>query len=97
MKGRETTFLIVGMILAAVAGGLVGELVGSFLPDGTMKTLFTRHIAIGVGQGVALEEVAPVRIDLYAVSLVLGMTLRINLLSVLFVLLLFIYFRWWYL
>ncbi len=85
------------MVLAAVAGGLVGEIVGSLLPEGTMKTLFEEHIAIGIGQGVELEEVEPLRINLYAISLAVGLTIRINLISVLFVLLLFIYFRWWYL
>lgn len=89
--------MIVGMILAAAAGGLVGELVGSFLPEGTMKTLFQTHVDIGMGRSIDMEEVEPLRIDLYAVSLVFGITLRINLLSILFVLLLFIYFRWWYL
>lgn len=97
MKGRELTFLIVGIITAAVAGALVGELVGAFLPDGTIKTLFQTHIDIGLGRTVDLKTVEPIAINLYALSLVFGLTIRINFVSVLFVLLLLIYFRWWYL
>jgi hypothetical protein len=97
VKSRELTFLIVGMILAAIAGGLIGDVAGSFLPDGTMKTLFQTHIKIGIGRTVGLDTVEPLSINLYAVSFLFGLTFRINLVSVLFVLLLFIYFRWWYL
>ena len=97
MKRQELTFLIVGMILAAVAGGLVGELVGTFLPEGTIRTLFTSNIEIGLGRTVGLEQVEPLSINLYALTLVFGLTMKINFVSVLFVLLVFVYFQWWYL
>lgn len=97
MRGRELTFLVVGIVMAAVAGALVGDIVGSFLPDGTIKTLFEKNIEIGVGRTIAAEHVEPLSINLYALSFVLGFTIRINFVSVLFVLLLLIYFRWWYL
>lgn len=97
MRGREITFLIVGIVMAAVAGALVGHLVGSLIPGGPMKGVFTSTIEIGLGKGVALHPVEPVHLDLYAIALAFGFTLRINFVSVLFVLLLLIYFRWWYL
>ena len=83
--------------MAAVAGALVGDIVGSFLPEGTIKTLFEKSIEIGVGRSVGLQQVEPLSINLYALTFVLGFTVRINFVSVLFVLLLLIYFRWWYL
>lgn len=97
MKRQELTFLIVGMVLAAVAGGLVGHLVGSFLPDGTIKTLFMTEVEIGLGRTVGLHQVEPLTLNLYALTLVFGLTLKINFVSVLFVLLVFVYFQWWYL
>lgn len=97
MRGRELTFLVVGIVMAAVAGALVGDIAGSFLPDGTIKTLFEKNIEIGVGRTVRMEQVEPLSVNLYALSFVLGFTVRINFMSVLFVLLLLIYFRWWYL
>ncbi len=83
--------------MAAVAGALVGDIVGSFLPEGTIKTLFEKSIEIGVGRSVGMQQVEPLSINLYALTFVLGFTVRINFVSVLFVLLLLIYFRWWYL
>ena len=97
MKRQELTFLIVGMLLAAVAGGLIGDLVGSFLPEGTIRTLFETNIQIGFGRGVDLQPVEPLVINLYAITLVLGFALKINFVSVLFVFLVFVYFQWWYL
>ena len=97
VKRQELTFLIVGMILAAVAGGLIGDLVGSFLPEGTIKTLFETNIEIGVGRSVDHQPVEPLVINLYAITLILGFTLKINFVSVLFVFLVFVYFQWWYL
>jgi len=97
LKRQELTFLIVGMILAATAGGLIGDLVGSFLPDGAIKTLFKESVEIGLGRTVDTKSVEPLSLNLYAITLVFGLTLRVNFVSVLFVLLLFVYFRWWYL
>ena len=83
--------------MAAVAGALVGDIVGSFLPDGTIKTLFEKNIEIGVGRTIGMQQVEPLSVNLYALTFVLGFMVRINFVSVLFVLLLLIYFRWWYL
>jgi hypothetical protein len=97
MKRQELTFLIVGMLLAAVAGGLIGDLVGSFLPEGTIKTLFETNVQIGIGRSIDLQPVEPLVINLYAITLILGFALKINFVSVLFVFLVFVYFQWWYL
>ncbi len=88
MKRRELTFIIVALILGAVIGGLIGDVIGTFLPAGAAKTVFTKSIEIGFNT---------VKVDLYAVSFAFGMLLRINFMSMLVVLLVIIYFRWWYL
>ncbi len=88
MKRREVIFLTVALILAAVCGGLIGELVGSFLPDGAVKTLFVKSIDIGF---------SPVSVQLYALSFTIGLMIKINFVSVLTIIGVIIYFRWWYL
>ena len=87
MKKREVTFLLVALILGAILGGLVGELVGSFLPDGSVKTLFTKSFDIGF---------KPAELKLYAISLTFGLMFKINFVSVISVLLVIAYFKWWY-
>ncbi|MCX6834803.1 MAG: DUF4321 domain-containing protein [candidate division Zixibacteria bacterium] len=88
MKRREVTFLLVALILGAVLGGVLGDIIGTFLPQGAAKTVFSKNIQIGVG---------PSQFDFYAVSFTFGLQFRLNFMSILVVLLVIIYFRWWYL
>lgn len=88
MKKRELTFIIVGLLLGAILGGLVGDIIGTFLPPGAAKTVFTKAIVIGFDT---------VKVDFYAISFAIGLKLKINFMSMLVVLLVIIYFRWWYL
>nr|MBN2277191.1 DUF4321 domain-containing protein [candidate division Zixibacteria bacterium] len=87
MKTRELTFIVVALLLGAILGGFVGELIGSFLPPGAAKMLFTKSVNIGF-------ETA--RVQLYSLSFTIGLMFKINFVSVLGVLLVIIYFRWWY-
>jgi hypothetical protein len=88
VKKRELTFIITALILGAVMGGLVGDIVGTYLPPGAAKTVFTKSVEVGFNA---------TKVDLYAVSFTIGLTFKINFMSVLVVLLVIVYFRWWYL
>lgn len=87
MRRSEIIFLVVVMILAAVIGGLVGELVGSFLPEGAVKTLFEKSVEIGF---------KTIELHFYAISVSFGIMFKINFVSILMIVLVIIYFRWWY-
>ena len=88
MKSREVTFLLVALVLAAVVGGLTGDIVGTFLPEGAVKTLFQKSVSIGF---------RPLTVELYAISFTIGLMVKINFVSILFLILVVIYFRWWFL
>ncbi len=87
MKRSEIVFLIVSLLLAGVAGGVLGDIIGGFLPDGAAKTLFQKNLPVGF---------EPFTLDLYAISFTLGLMIKINFVSVLFMVMVLIYFRWWY-
>ncbi|MEA1980054.1 MAG: DUF4321 domain-containing protein [candidate division Zixibacteria bacterium] len=87
MKRREVIFVVTSLILGAVIGGLIGEAIGTYLPPSAAKTLFTMSKEIGVNT---------FRIDFYAIALTFGLMIKINFMSVLFVLLVVVYFKWWY-
>ncbi len=84
---RELVFLV-ALILAAVIGGLLGDIIGTYLPDGAAKTLFSKSIQVGF---------SPTTVDFFAVNFTVGLMFKINFMSALFVILVVAYFRWWYL
>jgi hypothetical protein len=84
---RELVFLV-ALLLAAVIGGLFGDIIGTYLPDGAARTLFTKSIEIGF---------SPTQVEFYAISFTVGLMFKINFVSALFVILVVVYFRWWYL
>lgn len=88
MKKSEIIFLIFSLLMAAIVGGLLGDIIGEFLPDGAAKTLFQKHLPIGFDP--------PFTLDLFAIKLTLGLMVKANFMSVLFMVMVVIYFRWWY-
>ena len=88
MKRTEIAYVAVILVLAAVIGGLIGDIVGSFLPEGAVKTLFEKSIEIGL---------RPFTWELYTISLTFGLMIKINFVSILMIILVIAYFRWWHL
>jgi hypothetical protein len=101
MKSRELRFITFSLILATILGGFLGSFIGAYLPEGAVKTLFERDLKIGLGdQGIVFNEQAenfkPLYLNLYSISLGFLLLIRINFVSVLAVILVIIYFKWWY-
>jgi hypothetical protein len=88
VRRSELGFVVIGVLLAAIVGGLIGEIIGSFLPEGTAKVLFLKSIPIGF---------EPTTLQFYAISLTLGLVVKFNFVSVLMMIFVLAYFRWWYL
>jgi hypothetical protein len=80
--------MLIALILAAVVGGLIGDIIGSFMPEGAVKTLFQKCVNVGF---------SPFTLDLFAVNFTLGLMVKINFVSILFIILVVLYFRWWFL
>ncbi|HEQ97959.1 MAG TPA: DUF4321 domain-containing protein [candidate division Zixibacteria bacterium] len=87
MTRRDLFLLVFSLILAGVVGGLIGDIVGHYLPDGALKTLFQKNIPLGFDAA---------SVNFYVISLTFGFKVAINFMSVLFMILVLIYFRWWY-
>lgn len=99
MRDKEIRFVIFALIMAAIIGGFIGEMIGSYLPEGAVKTLFIRSLDIGIGQrGMSVNDIQePIFINLFSVSLAFGLLIKINFVSLLMIILVIIYFKWWYL
>ena len=88
MKRRDKTFIIFALILAAIVGGLIGHIVGSFLPaESAAKTLFSNEFSVGFDETT---------LDLWVITVTFGIWIKINFVSVLTMILVLVYFKWWY-
>jgi len=99
LRDREIKFIVFSLLFAAIMGGFIGQLIGEYLPDGAVKTLFVNSLDIGIGQrGLTVNEVQePIYINLFSISLAFGLLIKINFVSLLLIILVIIYFKWWYL
>jgi hypothetical protein len=88
LKTPEITSIVITLLLAAVIGGLIGDLIGTFIPEGAVRTLFQKYLPIGFDA---------ISVDFFSISFTFGLWLKINFVSVLMVILVLVYFRWWYL
>ncbi len=74
---RPTTYKrVTAVLLGALAGDLVGELLRALAPPGTVKDLVLRPITFGI---------SPFTLDLAILKITLGFTLDFNLIALLFV------------
>lgn len=67
--------LLVILILGALIGSVIGEVILALAPDGYVAALFTKGISPGI--------TPPAVLDLKVLTITLGVTMRINLASVL--------------
>lgn len=88
MRRNELAYVVIGVLVAGIVGGLIGEIIGSFLPEGAAKVLFMKSVPVGF---------EPTTLHFYTLSLTLGLLFKFNFVSVLLMIFVLAYFRWWYL
>ena len=90
MAPRRRALAVVTLILflGIVVGTVVGEVIGIMLPEGkVIRDVFVNSTDFHIG---------PVHIDLVVFSFTLGFSLRVNLMSVVGVVLMSILLRWYW-
>ena len=82
---RKTPWLLIFFIIAGgLFGGVLGEVLKSLSPEGPLRDFFLKAYTLGLDP--------PFKLDLGLISLTLGFTFKLNLLSFLGILLgIFIY------
>jgi ABC-type dipeptide/oligopeptide/nickel transport system permease subunit len=74
-KLDSVVVLLVIVILGALIGSVIGEVIGTLAPGGYLEKVFSR----GVNPGIA----PPAVLDLRVITLTFGLTMKINLASLL--------------
>lgn len=81
---RGFGFLVLVLVVGAVAGSLLGELIGILVPRGTVHEIFSRGVSVGIPS---------FSLNLLAITLSLGLTLRVNLCTLIGIALTYALFR----
>lgn len=83
---QSLAFVIGILIIGAMLGSLLGELIKLLLSDGVVKEVFLRSIDISLG---------PVVVDLIMFSLTLGFTLKFNFIGLIGLAIAYYVLRYW--
>ncbi len=81
---RGLGFLVLVIVVGAVAGSLLGELLGIVVPAGMLHELVSRGVNVGIPH---------FSLNLLAIRLSLGLTLRVNLCTLIGVAIAYLLFR----
>ena len=71
--GKNLLKGLIIVVIGALLGTMVGELLGAYLPDGAVKNFFLKSIRFGLD---------PASLDLHILMLTFGLILKINVLTV---------------
>jgi len=71
---RSTGMLLTFMLVGGLLGGVFSEILVFFSPNGVLREAFLRSFQIGIPP--------PVTLDLHIISLTVGLEFKINLLSI---------------
>lgn len=86
LKRRGAGFFLLILLGGALLGSAMGDLIGYLLPSGVVQDFFTRALTPGVNP--------PVTINLLVMTLTIGFTLKINIISLLGVALMAYLLKW---
>jgi len=73
-KNRSLIMVIGVLILGAMLGSLLGEVLKASMPEGVVKEVFLRSVNLMIGPGV---------VDLLMFSVTIGFSLSLNLVGIL--------------
>ncbi len=84
-KMDSVVVLLVILILGALIGSVIGEVIGALAPGGYVEAIFAKGISPGIAP--------PAVLDLKVLTLTLGVTMKINLASLIGIVLALIVYR----
>ena len=86
MKKRGFGILVLSVVVGMVAGSLLGELIAMVCPPGVVKDFFLKSITPAFG---------PMTLNLLVFTIHLGLSFKVNVVSLLGIVSAVYYFRWY--
>ena len=85
MRKKSVGWILIVILLGALAGSALGEVLGLVLPQGVVREFFLRSAEFGIG---------PTTLNLIVLTFTLGFSLKLNVIGVLGMVLVAYFLRW---
>ncbi len=85
MRKKSTAFIIFIIIVGAMIGTALGEVIGILVPEGVVKDFFLKSASASIGPGT---------INIILLTLTLGFSFKINVMGVIGILIAAYALRW---
>jgi len=87
LRRKNPWIFVFIIILGAVVGSALGQILGMVLPEGAVKKVFMKSVAVGIPE---------FHLDLAIIGLTFGLTLSVNLITIIIIILMAYLLRWFY-
>lgn len=87
MRRKNPWIFVFIIILGAIVGSGLGHIMGIVLPQGAVKTVFLKALSVGIPE---------FHLNLAIINLTFGLTLNINLVTIIVIVLMSYLLRWFY-
>ncbi|MCK4233481.1 DUF4321 domain-containing protein [candidate division WOR-3 bacterium] len=87
LRKRTPWIFIFIIILGAITGSALGHILGIILPEGAVKKVFLESLSVGI---------PTIILDIAIIKLTFGLTLNINLVTIIVIILMAYLLRWFY-
>jgi hypothetical protein len=85
MRKKSTTFIIFIIIVGALIGTALGEVIGLIIPDGVVQDFFLKSATANIGPGT---------LDIILLTVTLGFSFKLNITGVIGILIAAYALRW---
>jgi hypothetical protein len=85
MRKKSAAFIIFIIVIGAMIGTALGEVIGILVPDGVVKDFFLKSASASLGPGT---------LDIILLTLTLGISFKINVMGVIGILIAAYALRW---
>ena len=85
MRRKSLGWIFLIILLGALVGSALGEILGIVLPEGVVKEFFLKSAVFSIGPGT---------IDIVVLTLTLGFSIKLNIIGVIGIVLVGYFLRW---
>lgn len=85
MRKKSLAFIVVIIVIGALIGSALGEVIAYVIPDGVVKEFFLKSVSASLGPGT---------LDIIIMTITLGFSIKVNIIGIFGILIAAYILRW---